>query len=65
MSYLCIYGFIVQLFVVGAQTSRKVQCKYILLINFACAIPSSQRLQSATCSSTISENAVCYMISCF
>ena len=50
--------------VVGAQTSRKVQCKYILVINFACVIPSVQRLQSATGSSTISENAVCYMLSC-
>ena len=51
--------------VVGAQISRKVQCKYILVINFACVIPSGQRLQSAMGSSTISENAVCYMLSCF
>ncbi|KAL5486946.1 hypothetical protein EMCRGX_G019490 [Ephydatia muelleri] len=42
--------------VVGAQTSRKVQCKHILVINFACVIPSGQRLQSATGSSTISKS---------
>ena len=48
--------------VVGAQTSRKVQCKHILVINFACVVPSGQRLQSATGSSTISSMLYAFML---